>query len=278
MDYQMEELLPIVSELAWKFSGCESASISYEKTQSLMEGVIYCLEEYHHSSQNIPARGAITVKEKYEIGARLVSEKAADVRNIFNALVPQFEDFGVICLHDTVRKGIPQFLKWYDVKFCPQDTLLTLDYPLLFDLTPLKGVDAVHKYICAVCIEQKFLNQFDKNYILQILEKYDCLYVNMIENICGIVLLNTVGHLAIQKPFIEIGFDEDDYRRLSDIFSQKSAYDIEQLIKHIIKTMVSQFYENDASMSEYLDCSAKNASVRIHTAVQYAHLDKIFLI
>ena len=43
MDYQMEELLPIVSELAQKYAGFESTSITYEKAQSLMEAVIFCL-------------------------------------------------------------------------------------------------------------------------------------------------------------------------------------------------------------------------------------------
>ena len=49
MDYQMEELLPIVSELAQKYAGYESTSVTYEKAQSLMEAVLFCLNEYHDS-------------------------------------------------------------------------------------------------------------------------------------------------------------------------------------------------------------------------------------
>lgn len=36
MDYEIEELLPLVSELAQKYSGYESTSITYEKAQTLM--------------------------------------------------------------------------------------------------------------------------------------------------------------------------------------------------------------------------------------------------
>ena len=36
MDYKMEELLPIVSELAQKYTGYESTSVTYEKAQMLM--------------------------------------------------------------------------------------------------------------------------------------------------------------------------------------------------------------------------------------------------
>ena len=45
MNYEPKELLPIVAELAEKYVGCDSTSISYETAQMLMEGIIYCLEE-----------------------------------------------------------------------------------------------------------------------------------------------------------------------------------------------------------------------------------------
>lgn len=48
MDYKMEDLLPIVTKLAWKYAGWESTSITYESAQTLMEGVLYCLEEYRN--------------------------------------------------------------------------------------------------------------------------------------------------------------------------------------------------------------------------------------
>ena len=41
MDYEMEELLPIVATLAEKYTGGESSSISYEKAGQLMEAVMY---------------------------------------------------------------------------------------------------------------------------------------------------------------------------------------------------------------------------------------------
>ena len=150
MDYQMEELLPIVSELAQKYAGYESTSITYEKAQSLMEAVLFCLSEYNNSYSNSLIQRDISVKEQYNIGAELLSEKVENIRKIFNKISIQFEDFGVKCLYDTVQKGIPQFLKWYDIKFCPQNTILTFDYPLFIDCSSLTGADAVYKYIRAI--------------------------------------------------------------------------------------------------------------------------------
>lgn len=278
MDYQMEELLPIVSELAQKYAGYESTSITYEKAQSLMEAVLFCLSEYNSSAKDSLVQKDISVKEQYNIGAKLLSEKVQNIRKIFNEISFQFEDFGVKCLYDTVQKGIPQFLKWYDIKFCPQNTILTLDYPLLIDCSSLTGADAVYKYIRAIQTEQMFLGKFDRNYVMLVLEKYNFEYRDMIENICSIVLTNIIGHIAIKKPFNDIDFLYGEYLQLSKIFAGKSIPDIENVVKDLIKKIVSQFYENDMDMLEYLCYETNNIAVRIYTANQHEQLSKIFVL
>lgn len=277
MDYQMEELLPIVSELAQKYAGYESTSITYEKAQSLMEAVLFCLSEYNSSAKDSLVQKDISVKEQYNIGAKLLSEKVENIRKIFNEISFQFEDFGVKCLYDTVQKGIPQFLKWYDIKFCPQNMILTLDYPLLIDCSSLTGADAVYKYIRAIQTEQIFLGKFDRNYVMLVLEKYNFEYRDMIENICSIVLTNIIGHIAIKKPFNDIDFLYGEYLQLSKIFAGKSIPDIENVVKDLIKKIVSQFYENDMDMLEYLCYETNNIAVRIYTANQHEQLSKIFV-
>ena len=45
MDYTMEELIPIVGELAEKYTAKESTSITYEKAEQLMGAVLYAIHE-----------------------------------------------------------------------------------------------------------------------------------------------------------------------------------------------------------------------------------------
>lgn len=278
MDYKMEELLPVVSELAQKYTGYESTSITYEKAQMLMGAVLYCLDEYSHSCTNSLVDKNVSVKEQYHIGANIILEKVDSIREIFNAVSSRFDDFGVKCLYDTVQKGIPQFLKWYDAKFCPQDTILTLDYPLLIDCNSLTGANAVYKYIHAIQIEQSFLSLFDRNYVISILANYNSEYRDMLENICGIVLMNTVGHLAVKKPFHDAYFLHEEYLQLSKVFEGKSIIDIENIVKKLIEEMIRQFYEDNAGMLEYLCYETKNIATRIYTANQYGELNKVFVL
>lgn len=275
MDYEMDELLPIVSELVQKYAGYESTSVTYEKAQSLMEAVLFCLNEYNNTCTEGLANKDISVKEQYNIGSKLLFKKVENIRNIYNEISLQFEDFGVKCLYDTVQKGIPHFLKWYDIKFCPQNTVVTLDYPLLIDCSTMKGADTVYKYIRAIQTEQIFLGAFDRNYIISVLKKYDSDYRNMIENICSIVLTNIIGHVAIRKPFEDIEFLYGEYLQLSKVFEGKSIADIENVIKRFINEIVNRLYENNMDMIDYLSCEANNIAVRIYTAMQHGQLSNL---
>lgn len=169
-------------------------------------------------------------------------------------------------------------MKWYDAKFCPQDTILTLDYPLLMDCNSLTGADAVYKYIQAIQIEQLFLSLFDRYYVISVLANYNSEYQDMLENICGIVLMNTVGHIAVNKPFHDTCFLHEEYLELSEIFKEKSISDIENIVKKFIKEMVRRFYKNNADILEYLCCETNNIATRIYTANQYGELSKVFVL
>lgn len=278
MDDRMEELLPVISELAQQYTGCESTSITYEKAQSLMEAVLFCLREYDDSCTDTLASRDISVKEQYKIGRKLLFDKVEEIRKIWNEISLRFADFGVKCLYDTVQKGIPQFLKWYDIRFCPQDTILTLDYPVLTDCSTMTGADAVYAYILAIRTEQVFLEAFDRNYIMRVLEKYDPDYPDMIENICSIVLANMIGHIAIQKPLGDAEFQDEDYLQLSEVFEGMSVPEIENVVTTFVKKIVDQFYEKDKDMLAYLCCETKNIAVRIDTANRHGQLGRIFVL
>ena len=278
MDDKMEELIPIVADLAKQYAGCDNTSITYETAQRLMQGVIFCLNEYRASAANQLCRNGVSMMEQYQTGRQLVFEKTKQVLNIYNEMSSCFDDYNVICLRDTVQKGIPEFLKWYDAKFFPQDTILTLDYLILEDIHLKCGVDAVYTFITSVQTEQRFLHLFDRNYIVSVLKQMVADYEDMIDNITSIVLINTIGHIAISKSFRDYGFQENEYVQLSEVFSLRSISDIECILKNMVHRLLQGIDEPDSKIYDYLCNEIKNIAVRIDNAVKYQTLDKIFII
>lgn len=73
------------------------------------------------------------------------------------------------------------------------------------------------------------------------------------------------------------GFLQEEYLQLSGVFAGKSISDIENVVKELMKKIVSQFYENDMEMLAYLYCETNNIAVRIYAADRQGQKSNLFL-
>lgn len=287
--YTMEEMIPIVAELAERYSGYESTSVTYEKANQLMEAVIYCIQEYEASrrngvctvepsmkatlSENGNIRNILSVKnipakEAYELGYQLVGEKVRRMKEMYHALLPHFCSYGNTVLKETVR-AIPEFLRWYDIRFEPQNTLLMLDYPLLVDWRPYTGIDAVYEYVKCICIEQKFLRIFPETYVTDVLRAFSEEYEEMFENLCGIVLADAVGHFLLKKPFNCTCATEEDRGRVQAILGMYSEQEAKRTVQELTKHFLDEVCHDNGDIWRYIEKECDNIVVRIrHSSVQ----------
>ncbi|NBH14694.1 hypothetical protein D3Z36_11060 [Lachnospiraceae bacterium] len=277
-DYSLEELVSVVAELASQYSGYEHSSITYETAQMLMEGVLYCINEYERHGDNALLLTTLPAKEAYRFGQSVVIEKVKNLHEIYTGLMMDFQDYGLECLKDTIVDGIPLFLLKYDVKFAPQETILTLDYPILQDYSAFSGVSRILEYVKCISLEQRFLRGFDKAYVIDVLRTYEDDYGILIENICNIVLPNLIGHMILDKPLSAAGFDKNELKRVEHILLEKSEDDMEQYMARIFRFMIEQYYDNDMELFHYLSHNICNTVTRIQNNIQNQCLEQIFFI
>lgn len=273
--YPMEELVPIVAKLARRAAGGESTSVSYEKAQQLMEAVLYCIQEYEAGSGSLPRRTGMPAEEVYRLGRRMVTDKVLLLKECYHVMLPDFCDYGMDCLRDVVMDGIPAFLKWYDVLFCPQDTILTLDYPVLCKIAPQTGVDAVFTYVNAIALEQKFLAGFEDGYVRGVLRAYQADYEEMPENICSIVLPDVLGRLLLQKPLMQGKFTQEELKRLAGRIGSRE--EMKRFIQNMVARMAAQRYNGDRKLEQYLQGEADNLAERICRCSELGCLERVFV-
>lgn len=204
MNYEMEELVPIVAKLAEQYTSLESTSITYEKAGQLMESVLYCIHEVELSEHNAVIRaGGMSAQQAYETGAACVEKKARRALKRYHEILPEFDSYENRCLYDTFLKGLPEFFRWYDIKFEPQNTILTLDYPVLKDLSEYTGIDRIYEFLNCIRLEQNFLRRFPKSFVLDILSTYHPFYKDIVDNICEIVLAAVIERILVKKSLPE---------------------------------------------------------------------------
>lgn len=280
--YTMEELVPIVGRLAEKYCAGESSSVTYEKAEQLMGAVLYCIHEVTEGKETqkeqkkksekgqkqaevVMAGRAehMSAQQAYETGAKLVKEKTKRTLEMYNLMLPEFNWYGNQCLHDTVVKGLPEFFKWYDCLLEPQNTILTLDYPVITDLSACTGIDRISAFLECVRLEQRFLGRFPQGYVRTVLKEHTEMYKEMIENLCEVVLLSVLKHMLAKKQLTEPRLEKDDYLRIQSICGQTDTEGLRQLLEEAVEALCVEYFEGDAGLCAYLQCAVADMAVRL---------------
>lgn len=170
--YTMEELLPIVGELAECFTSKESSSITFEKARQFMEAVLYCIAHFETGNHSIITASGIPAKEAYQLGYAAVIEKTRKTQEKYNELMKFFDHYENRNYRDTVEKALLGFFLYYDVKFAPMEHIITMDYPILGLDMNLEGIDRIGQYIDAIWEEQCYLMNFPRSYVISQLRSF----------------------------------------------------------------------------------------------------------
>ena len=283
ISYEMDELLPIVAELSRKYTAGESTSLSYEKAQQLMEAVLYCIheaektdraygsmtgsrlqEEYEctaGSSLREQSGGATecglmekrcnrTAREMYQIGREAVLGKVKQTLEKYNQMVLTFCDYGNENLRDTVTVAIPGFFKFYDSLFAPQDTIITMDYPILDRDFNLQGIDAVEAYLNAIHVEQMFLGKLPGDMVCGVLQEFCRTYKKQFFNISIVLMRYILMNMLIEKR-IGTPAEQEDYHLVWKLVRDKETQVLQRMLLEKLQVLDRNQYSADGQLSRY---------------------------
>ncbi len=267
MGYQMEELLPVVGKLVEKYTAWESTSVSYEKAEQLMGAVLYCIRAVEEEGRNqVMALNEIQAQKAYEMGRDCVEKKVKAALSLYHDILAEFDSYGNRCLEDTFIHGMPEFFKWYDVKYAPQDTILTLDYPVLRDLTGYTGIYRIYGYIDCIRLEQKFLGAFPREYVMEKLREYESACADMIDNLCEVMLSAVVWQMYGEQSASGGIFEPQENEQIRQKFASMEVTEISGQIGRMAAAFVKEYCGDDEELSAYLSLCVQNIAVRIKAA------------
>lgn len=273
MKYEMEELLPIVAALAEQYTSKESTSVSYEQANRLMEAVLYCIGQCSEGRQITDSRG-LTAREAYEWGYELVVQKVKRTQEIYNGMIIDFCAYGNDNYRETVGRAIPGFFRYYDAKFAPRETIITMDYPTIRPITDATGINAIAKYIEYISYEQRFLKALPQEYVCDILFRFRPDYGKQFYNICNIVLRHILGHMIIGEPLGKRA-GEEEYAALSEWILEREAEHLEKLIMELLHQLIFEKYKGDQMLECYLQADIRNFVVEMQNAARNNIVKKV---
>lgn len=278
MEYEIEELIPIVASLSEKYTSKESSSVRFETARMLMEAVIYCINECSMSNRNeiMYTAKKPDAKSLYNKGYEILVEKVMEAKKTYERLIDDFEDYGCHNYKDTIMKGMPAFFIRYDADFNPQNHILTLDYPTLIESPDLCGINLILHYLKNIENETIFLDLFERKHVICLLQKiqpeYQSLYY---DNICYPVLLNAIGCLIADKPVPKLIIDGKDCKDIEFYFKGDDMEKIELKVRNLIHILTDKM--SNSEVQRYLEQVANDYAVRIWNGLQIGYLERVFI-
>lgn len=279
MEYEMEELLPLVERLTFKYTSGDSSSVTYETARMLMEAIIYCIREYEEQGEELLLRTKekTTAAMAYQLGYEAVIAKVHKTKELYHAALEDFSDYGCQNLKETFLDGIPAFFVQYDPKFKPQDHILTLDYPVIWSVYDSCGIDAIYRYVQHIRIENDFLKAFKTVQVEELLERvmpdYRKLYYG---NIAYEVLLTVVGCIIVHKPVGRLLLTESDLSGIKQYFIEDNETAAENKINSLLSDMFQNVFCDKGDMEEYFKILGKDFAVRIVNGIRNDSLPAVF--
>lgn len=284
MEYEMAQLLELTKQLSKQYTSKDTSSITYETAGMLMDAVLYCIREDRYregsAAQGIQApaeQGAPDAAAAFIRGRKAVLGKVNRARGIYGMLIDGFEDYGCINYRDTITRGMPGFFAKYDAKYCPQDHILTLDYPVIGGNVikrgehTLCGIDLIYEYLKGIWSEKQFMAHFGRQEIINLMQslygEYESLYL---DNLCEPVLLNAAGCLIAQKPVLTLEVGREGLCLLENYFENCTTAQIAAKLQPYILALtenIEWFRQTPALYAPF-----------IKNALEHKSLDKIFQI
>lgn len=267
MEYTMEELLPLVSKLSEKYTSKESTSITYEAAQMLMAAVLYCLKENEAGPEAESANEIISeaqVKDLaplYQRGYDKVVAKTRAAKELYHQIIGDFRSYGNIACQDVMISGMPEFFRWYDARFKPQDHLLTLDYPTLIPVYHLCGIDAIYQYLCYIQLEQLFLAGLPESFVCNALNHFSTSHRELLVNVAGITWRAVLRGKVV-----------------NDTLPEKSCQALEQELTWLTRQLVEEQYDARTDLLAYLSANIRNFAAELHNAAEHDCVAAVFTI
>lgn len=269
--YSMEELVPVVAELAEKYTSKESTSVSYETAEKMMDAVIYTIEILYFDGKedkNNPAgEKLLSPKAAYEAGYERILQKVKETQKLYNEMIFSFNAYGNENYYDTVTKAIPGFFQFYNARFSPQDHLITMDYPTLAPLGDKRGITAIETYLKDICMEQRFLHKIPEDDVISVLTGFQANYKRQFYNICRIILRHLLGSALIGKTIGEYTRKEK-YEELREMVLSGEKWQLERLLVNILKSLIKQQYVGDEKLFWYLMQDIKDFVTELFVAAK----------
>ena len=274
-------LWALLAKRTQRYTMGDSSSVPVETAQRLLHSLCFCIGMELRGSGGLQRAArrlsAAGISPLFEKGHDRVKELLRKGRGMFEALKSAAIPTNNRAFTDTVFHALPAFFARYDPDFFAHEIPCSIDYPLLFAVEGMEGIEYIGEYIHRTLLENSFLACFDFEYVRLLLQGYCREPDEQLINLFEPVFTNAVGLALLKKDCMPLNIHAGDRDALLLLLSGLNAAEIMELVTGAISRVCeAASIGSDSAMRAYCDRAGRELSVRITLQLKQNDLRELF--
>jgi len=260
-----EELTALLAERTQRFTMRDSSSVRVETAESLVRGILYCVDLHLRTSAD-GTEGDAPLKTLYEAGVSDAERLARRGKLLLRQAEASRPPVVNIALNDTLS-ALPVFFRRYDADFFAHEIPCDIDYPLCIPVSEgLLGAEYVNEYLRRLIVENAFLRRFPPALLERVYTLQYGDYHGLLVNLYAAVAESSVGRALAGKRPDNLLTDSADRKLIAHQFSGMSAAQADEALRDAAASVCDGLGVSGGREREYLKITALALAPRIRSA------------
>jgi len=257
----------------------DSSSVTVETAQSLMMSIIYTLDFYLKSLSStdkcLDAIKFMKLTDIYTKGKELIKNQIEKTKIFLDLIQRNKISTDNIAYNDTIE-SLADFPKKYNPIFAAHDLVVSIDYPLCIDRMDTCGVEYISIYLEKLYWENEFCKKFSMENISNLLNGYSNENTELLINIFGLVLANSLGSVLLKRSAKDLRIVENDCLYLQHSLISMPSMDYESEIYSSTVKIIDELEIENEFLKNYIHETVDSISARIKELLKLNKLSNIF--
>lgn len=279
------DMMFLLNDLINRYTKGESTSLKVDTAEMLMNSICYSIDagfsDCSSPEKCIALLKVKPLKEIYYDGIKNITACVEKIRNLIAEMQKIRMDIPLEAYIATIE-SIPAFFNVLSIMFAPQDSVPSIDYPLVFDDWSVRGVYYMKNYIETLNLETKVCRLFNIEDIKQVLESYGRIYNidyrKCLINIFELTINNAVFSVLSGYPARQLLLSNEQYTKLNIELSKFSSTQLQSNIDKAFQTVILELGIRASEQIEYLMNYKGVFLTVVKSSIKIQGLEKLIII
>lgn len=260
IDQVQTAMLSILKGLIIKYTRGKSTSLKVDTAQSILVSILYStdarLSIFSEPEDALTYLKTNNIEHIYNEGLKLVKLCVDETNQLYQKIADNKLNVSLDAYHTTIDEALPEFFATYDPIFSAQDTITSMDYPLLFDDTEIEGIYYIKQYLEKLAMEDCFCSLFSSNSVEKLLTNYGQVYCidyrETLFNLFEVLLTNSIFSVLIGNSANDLSISPSQFELLKQKFNGLPQTDYSSLISQAIEILIQDLNINQPALNNYI--------------------------